>query len=324
MTDNKELELLTLMSELDESYINEAQNCDRIKLTRRVRKFPVMLAAVISIIVLSTITAAAVIQGYISHKRNVEHDYQYVEDSSFVSELEKRQGQPIVAQNKHLRLTVDSVMSDKVYIECHATLEGLDEQGRQYISKHLCLTKTDFERLKDSAHSYLPHMVTDIDGADQTVRFDQGADLSYGQRGEHTEGSFTFGVARARLMGAQTVHVRCLDWSSIDMSQGLDELKDGIFDGIEFDLPVQTNFDTLTLAADTRYFYVSEVGFYNDLGGWHGNEKVVIHYSDGSEETIDLDRSRTYGEKLFELEKIQSVEYMGTVYTAKKIEKADR
>ena len=120
MTDNKELELLALMSELDESYINEAQNCDRIKLTRRVRKFPVMLAAVISIIVLSTITAAAVIQGYISHKRNVEHDYQYVEDSSFVSELEKRQGQPIVAQNKHLRLTVDSVMSDKVYIECHA------------------------------------------------------------------------------------------------------------------------------------------------------------------------------------------------------------
>jgi hypothetical protein len=166
-------------------------------------------------------------------------------------------------------------------------------------------------------------MVTDIDGADQTVIFNNWADLQYGQRGGHTEGSFTFGVAKAKLMGAQTVHVRCFDLSSIGIGQGLDDLKNGIFEGIEFDLPVQTNFDTLTLAADTRYFYVSEVGFYNDLGGWHGNEKVVIHYSDGSEETIDLDRSRTYGEKLFELEKIQSVEYMGTTYIAKKIEKAE-
>ena len=321
MTDNKELELLALMSELDESYINEAQNCDRIKLTRRVREFPVMLAAVITVLVVSAVSVTAAVQGYISHRKNVEHEYT---NPAFVGELEKRQGQPIVAQNKHLRLTVDSIISDKMYIQATATLEGLDEQGKAYISKHLYLTKTDFERLKDSAHSYLPHMVTDIDGADQTVRFNNWADLQYGQRGGHTEGSFTFGVAKAKLMGAQTVHVRCLDWSSIDMSQGLDELKDGIFDGIEFDLPVQTNFDTLTLAADTRYFYVSEVGFYNDLGRWHGNEKVVIHYSDGSEETIDLDRSRTYGEKLFELEKIQSVEYMGTTYIAKKIEKADR
>ena len=321
MNDSRELKALSLLSGIDESFVDEARNAEKIALIQRTKRFPLMLAAVITVLVVSAVSVTAAVQGYISHKKNVEHEYT---NSAFVGELEKRQGQPIVAENKHLRLTVDSIISDKMYIQATATLEGLDEQGKAYISKHLYLTKTDFERLKDSAHSYLPHMVTDIDGADQTVRFDQGADLSYGQRGEHTEGSFTFGVARARLMGAQTVHVHCLDWSSIDMSQGLDELKDGIFDGIEFDLSVMANFDTLTLAADTRYFYVSEVGFYNDLGGWHGNEKVVIHYSDGSEETIDLDRSRTYGEKLFELEKIQSVEYMGTVYTAKKIEKADR
>ena len=321
MNDSRELKALSLLSGLDESFIDEAESADSIRLDRNIRKLPIMLVAVITALLVSAVGVAAAVQGYISHRKNVEHEYK---NKAFVDELEKRQGQPITAENKHLRLTVDSIISDKMYIQATATLEGLDEQGKEYISKHLCLAKEDFERLKDSMHSYLPHMVTDIDGADQAVRFNQGADLMYGQRGGHTEGSFTFGVAKAKLMGAQTVHVRCLDWSSIGIGQGLDDLKNGIFEGIEFDLPVQTNFDTLTLAADTRYFYVSEVGFYNDLGGWHGNEKVVIHYSDGSEETIDLDRSRTYGEKLFELEKIQSVEYMGTVYTAKKIEKADR
>ena len=320
MNDRRELKALSLLSGIDESFIDEAQSAEKINLVRKAKKFPVMLAAVITALVMSAVGVTAAVQGYISHRKNVEHEYK---NKAFVDEIEKRQGQPITAENKHLRLTVDSIISDKMYIQATATLEGLDEQGKAYISKHLYLTKADFERLKDSAHSYLPHMVTDIGGADQAVRFDQGADLSYGQRGEHTEGSFTFGVAKARLMGAQTVHVRCLDWSSIGIRQGLDDLKEGIFEGIEFDLPVQTNFDTLTLAADTRYFYVSEVGFYNDLGGWHDDENVVIHYSDGSEETVDLDHSNSFGEKLFELERIQSVEYMGTTYIAKKIEKAE-
>lgn len=320
MNDSRELKALSLLSGIDENMIDEAQNTEKITLIRKAKKIPLMLAAVITVLVVSAVSVTAAVQGYISHRKNVEHEYT---NPAFVDELEKRQGQPIVAQNKHLRLTVDSIISDKKYIQATATLEGLDEQGKEYISKHLCLTKEDFERLKGSVHSYLPHMVTDIDGADQAVRFNQAADLMYGQRGGHTEGSFTFGVAKAKLMGAQTVHVRCLDWDSIGIGQGLDDLKNGIFDGIEFDLPVQTNFDTLTLAADTRYFYVSEVGFYNDLGRWHDNDKVVMHYSDGSGETIDLDHSDTFGEKLFELEKIQSVEYMGTTYIAKKIEKAE-
>ena len=320
MNDSRELKALSLLSGIDESFVDEARNAEKIALIQRTKRFPLMLAAVITVLVVSAVSVTAAVQGYISHKKNVEHEYT---NPAFVDELEKRQGQPIVAQNKHLRLTVDSIISDKMYIQATATLEGLDEQGKEYISKHLCLTKEDFERLKGSAHSYLPHMVTDIAGADQTVRFNNWADLQYGQRGKHTEGSFTFGVAKAKLMGAQTVHVRCLDWSSIGIGQGLDDLKNGIFEGIEFDLPVMTNFDTLTLAADTRYFYVSEVGFYNDLGRWHDNDKVVIHYSDGSEETIDLDHSNSFGEKLFELEKIQSVEYMGTTYIAKKIEKAE-
>lgn len=326
MTDNKELELLALMSELNESYINEAQNCDRIKLTRRVRKFPVMLAAVISIIVLSTITATAVIQGYISHKRNVEHDYQYVEDSSFVSELEKRQGQPIVAQNKHLRLTVDSVMSDKVYIECHATLEGLDEQGRQYISKYLVLNKSDFEKSNGRVHSFVPFMKTKgADGKDKY--FNQDADLMYGKKDENAEGSFVFGTRKEAFGNAETITVDCYDWESVDVreNKGLDDLREGIFDGMSFELSLKPNYDTLVLRADndkySQYFYISEIRMYSEQKGFD-SPSVKINYKNGSSEEINA-WNMTSEIRHFDISSIKSVEYKGREYLPAETVKAD-
>ncbi len=323
MTDNKELELLALMSGLDESYINEAQNCDRIKLTRRVRKFPVMLAAVISVVVLSTVTAAAVIQGYISHKRNVEHNYQYVEDSSFVSKLELRQGQPIVAQNKHLRLTVDSVMSDKICIECHATLEGLDEQGRQYISKYLVLNKSDFEKSKGRVHSFVPFMKTKgADGKDKY--FNQTADLMYGKKGENAEGSFVFGTRKEAFGNAGTITVECYDWESVDgqREKGIDDLNKGIFDGLSFELSLKTNYDTLILKAgedkSAQYFYISEVRMYNEKSGWSISDDIVINYKDGSSEKIDPEKMTDI--RHFDIKNIKSVKYQGSDYLPERIE----
>ena len=93
MTDNKELRFISLLSGLDKSYIDEAAKIGNIRLTRRIRKYPAVAAAVAAVFIVSAVTAVAAVQGYISHKKNVEHDYQFVEDSSFVSRLEQRQGQ---------------------------------------------------------------------------------------------------------------------------------------------------------------------------------------------------------------------------------------
>ena len=324
MNDSRELKALSLLSGLDESYIDEAQRADRISLVRRVRRLPMVLAAVISAVVISAVGVTAAVQGYISHRKNVEHEYT---DSAFVDDLEKRQGQPIVAQNKHLRLTVDSIISDKMYIHATATLEGLDDRGKEYISKYLYLTDEDRERLMDEWRSYLPHMVADIGGSDKTVRFNQGADLQYGQRGKHTEGSFTFGVDKQELMGAETVHIRCLDWESISDNQGLNDLKTGIYEGIDFDLPLQTNFATLTLCAKTsvmtHYLYISEVGMYTDSRNWRGHDKAIIHYSDGRDEVVDTENIPAYGEKLYDLEKIERVEYDGYEFRPEVLEKPE-
>lgn len=325
MTDNKALELLALMSGLDESYINEAQSCDRIKLTRRVRKFPVMLSAVISVVVLSTVTAAAWIQGFISHKKNVEHNYQFVEDSTFVSELEKRQGQPIVAQNTHLRLTVDSVISDKICIECHATLEGLDEQGRLYISKYLSLTQSDFERSKEKNHSFVPFMKAQgADGKDKY--FNQTADNQYGRKGDYAEGSFIFSARKEAFGNAEKITVVCYDWESVDRQQnkGLDDLNQGIFDGLSFELSLKPNYDTLILKAgeekSAQYFYISDVRMYNEKGGWSTSDEIVINYKDGSSEKIDPEKMTDI--RRFDIENIKSVKYQGAEYLPERIEQA--
>lgn len=329
MNDSREMKVLSLLSGLDESFIDEAQSTEKITIVRAVKKFPIVLAAVITALVVSAVGVTAAVQGYISHRKNVEHEYK---NKAFVDELEKRQGQPIVAQNKHLRLTVDSIISDKIYIQATATLEGLDEQGKEYIGKYLCLNTDDFERMQGEWRSYLPFMKTvGADGKD--VYFDQGADLMYGKRGEKAEGSFVFGTKKQKLLGAKTAHIRCFDLDSIDNEQGLDDLKAGVFDGLEFDLPLQTNFDTLTLVNEeikpTDYLYISQVGY--SLSGihrrnamWHGKETLVIRYTDGSEEAIYPDAVRSCGERLFELEKIKSVEYDGIVFKPQQLEKAEK
>lgn len=328
MNDSRELKALSLLSGIDESFIDEAQSAEKINLVRKAKKFPVMLAAVITALVMSAVGVTAAVQGYISHRKNVEHEYK---NKAFVDELEKRQGQPITAENKHLRLTVDSIISDTIYIQATATLEGLDEQGKEYIGKYLCLNKDDFERMQGEWRSYLPFMkAVGADGKD--VYFDQAADLMYGKRSEQTEGSFVFGITKQKLMSAKTAHIRCFDLDSIDNEQGLDDLKAGVFDGLEFDLPLQTNFDTLMLINEeikpTDYLFISQIGY--SLSGihrrnamWHDKETLVIRYADGSEETIYPDAVRSCGERLFELEKIQSVEYDGIDFKPQKLEKAE-
>ena len=142
MNDSRELKALSLLSGLDTAFIDEAESADSVKLTRRVRKLPVALAAVIIALAVSAIGVSAAIAGYISHKENVVHDYSYVEDPTFVSQLETRQSQPIVVSNAHLRLTVDSIISDRINIECHATLRVLTSRARRISAGTCALTKT--------------------------------------------------------------------------------------------------------------------------------------------------------------------------------------
>ena len=322
MNDSRELKALSLFSGIDTAFIDEAESADSVKLTRRVRKLPVALAAIITALVVSAIGVSAAIAGYISHKENVAHDYSYVEDPTFVSQLETRQSQPIVVSNAHLRLTVDSIISDRINIECHATLEGLDEQGKAYIGRYLRLDKNDAERAQSEWLSYLPFMkAAGADGKD--VYFDQSADLMYGKRGEKAEGSFIFSARKDDFGSAEQVKVLCLDWESADKNSGLDDLRKGIYDGIEFELPLRTNFDTLILGtggSDPQLFYISELRMYIDSNSW-SSPLVTINYKNGTSEEIDINKMNSDIRK-YNIGNIKSVEYNNHTYTPIETEKA--
>ena len=214
-------------------------------------------------------------------------------------------------------------MSDKAYIECHATVEGLDEQGREYISKNLVLTQDDFEQNKGKLNSFVPFMKAQ--GADgKAVYFNQVADLQYGQKGENAEGTFIFGTRKEAFGASEKITVQCFDPESIDgqKNKGLDDLKQGIFDGLSFELSLKPNYDTLILKAgeDTsaQYFYISEVRMYNEKGGWSNSDDIVINYKDGSSEKID--REKMIDIRHFDIENIKSVKYQGSEYLPERIE----
>ena len=319
MNDSRELKALSLLSGLDTAFIDEAESADSVKLTRLARKFPIALAAVITALAVSAIGVSAAIAGYISHKENVAHDYSYVEDPTFVSQLETRQSQPIVVSNAHLRLTIDSIISDRINIECHATLEGLDEQGKAYISRYLRLDKNDAERAQSEWLSYLPFIkAAGADGKD--VYFDQSADLMYGKRGEKAEGSFIFSARKDDFASAEQVKVLCLDWESADKNSGLDDLRKGIYDGIEFELPLRTNFDTLVLNNDSHHFYISELRMYSDSNSW-SSPLVRINYKNGNSEEIDITKMNSEIRK-YDLENIKSVEHNVQTFTPQEIDRA--
>ena len=131
-----ELDFLELLSQIDEKYICEIQEGEQ-KRKVRIPRFSFALAAAITIMAVLSIGASAAIRYYISHKDNVNHEYH--NNQALISELDKRATEPIVCENKHIRMTVDSVISDEIYIRCTATLEGIDNSGKSFISDNLIL-----------------------------------------------------------------------------------------------------------------------------------------------------------------------------------------
>ena len=142
----------------------------------------------------------------------------------------------------------------------------------------------------------------------------------YGKRGEKAEGSFIFSARKDDFGSAEQVKVLCLDWESADKNSGLDDLRKGIYDGIEFELPLRTNYDTLVLSSDAHHFYISELRMYSDSNSW-GSPLVTINYKNGSSEEIDITKMTSEIRK-YDLENIKSVEHNGQTFTPQEIDRA--
>lgn len=362
MKDNR---LLELMSGLDPELISEAADKhgeNKPKLARRISPM-IAIAAVTAALIVSAGSAYAV-SVYAEERRAVarneikaareaagtdrgldsdERFTHYVDDKALAEVYNKTDFAPIVTENAHLRLTVQACLADEHFVTGVMLLEGLDDEGKEYVRSRLTLTDEEFmkqwEKMQQPGYEYegslCPWMpVKDSSGEWETI-------VSYGMDGqfgtEDGSTSFEFTLCKDKLTehaGSSSVHVELLDSATISGTHGgTDDLRPGIFEGMSFDLPTEKNVGDLTLeAANGDRIYVSELGFYGSYDGSGGffelSYPVIFSYQDGSKEIFTgsgeyYDDDQTYtlrGQEpdslhtLIELDGLTMVEISGSEY----------
>lgn len=321
---DKNLKALELMSGIDEQFLTEEKSI-RVSHTRPKRLIAIAAAAAALTAVFTIGAVAAVRSNIISNKENVAHEY---DDSDVMSVIEKTEQQPAYYQNEHIRLTVDTVLADKYYVKCTATLQALDDAGRDYLEKLLILPEevelmTEDEFLSYDSGQQIPFMEA-FDKSGSLLSYMNGtADLMYGRQGENAEMTFTFSVNKNRLAGNEDIIVRAFDLSTItSKNMGLDDIQPGIFEGIgDIEINATTNLKDVTLTADDgSSVYFSELDIRTDTTAdgvedtFANNAESVLTFKDGSTQTFKV-VDVTFGAQHFDVDNIASFSYNGNTYT---------
>lgn len=330
MNYDKEFDFLFLLSQVDEKYIHEAET-DNLQRKVRHRKYPIAIAAAVILSAMLGIGASAAIMNYLSHKENAAHEYD--NNSVLISELEKRAKEPIICENEHLRLTVDTIMADEIYIRATATLEGIDDVGKRFISNNLILPedisglsenelKTYFETAQKDTDQFIPYMILYSETGQQIAAFNTKGDNMYGQKGEKCEATFTFGINRSSLNGEKSVRVECNQLKTYFSKS--DAHNAGIFENMRFVMPVESNFDTLILEAsdNNNVIYLSETCFYENKDATENDDISFSVFYKSGESRDNITTSFTAGE-LYKLKDIDYIKYNNECYYPIEIIEAD-
>lgn len=321
------MKMLSFFSEIDGRYITEAQHDEITVRHKRISKTPILAAAIVIILTLSSVGAVAFVKGYLGHKENVEHQYFYNE--ALIPELEKRAIEPLVFENEHLRITIDAIISDAIYVEASATIEGLDAQGKEFVENGITL-QNEVEGMTDSEvfetfgkrKSFIPYM-TALGRDGEIVTANSSADGMYGKKGDQSEAAFTIMFPRDRFPDCETLELTCIEPSLADTGNW----SPGIFEGIILKIPMKRNFDTLVLADSSgREVFLSEVCFYQSKPDiWGGDDfDLTVYYKNGSEQNISKDRKGiAVGEYIFRIDDVEHIKFCGRQYYPKEVIRAE-
>ena len=325
MNYERELAALELLSGIDEKYILEAEDSLQRK-PKRIKKYPLLIAAVIIILTLGTVGAVAAVRGMISHKENALHEYNG--NTALIAELEKRAGEPMICENTHLRMTVDTIISDEIYIRCTATLEGLDDKGKQFISENLILPEevekmTDdeianyFENVDSDFDQFIPYMLAFSQSGERLTGFNSTSDNMFGKKSEEAEATFTFGINKSNLGNDDKVRIECNQLKTYFKEQSA-----GIFEGMSFELPTASNFDTLILQNESGdEIYLSEVCLYENKKAEESEEfNLSVFYINGESKT-DIMTAFTE-DSLYSLTEVDHIAFNGNKYYPARLIKA--
>ena len=166
--DDNNMRLLEAMSGLDPELVTEAADRPEAHRPRLMRRISPMaaVAAVIAAMAVSAGSAYAV--SVYNESRRTEHravvdEYKqereasgrdrqldsnefitHYADDSATDVYNKTDFSPIVTENEHIRLTVETRLADQHFVQGIMTLEGLDEEGREFIRSRLTLTDEEF------------------------------------------------------------------------------------------------------------------------------------------------------------------------------------
>lgn len=327
MSRERELAVLDAFGGIDGSFISEAETHALPKRRIKLSKFAAIIAAAALITSALGIGAAAVINHFIPHKENALHEYNG--NTELLAELENRTGEPIVCKNSHLRMTVDTVISDEIYIRCTATLEGLDDKGKQFISDNLILPEevekmTDseladyFENVDSDFDQFIPYMIAYSQSGERLTGFNSTSDNMFGKKGDDAEATFTFGINKSNLGNDDKVRIECNQLKTYFQEQNA-----GIFEGMSFELPVSSNFDTLVLQSENGdEIYLSEVCLYENRKAEESEGfNFSVYYTNGENKTNIL--TGFTEDSLYRLGEVEYVEFDESPYYPKYIIKAD-
>ena len=328
MIREREFALLDALGGIDSSLVSEADTDTLPKRKIRLGRLAAVIAAAALMTSALGIGAAAVISRFIPHKENALHEYNG--NTELLAELEKRTGEPIVCENSHLRMTVDTVISDEIYIRCTATLEGLDDEGKGFISDNLILpeevkkmTASEiadyFERVDGDFDQFIPYMIAYSQSGERLTGFNSTSDNMFGKKGNESEAVFTFGINKSNLGADDKVRVECGQLKTYFKEQGA-----GIFEGMSFELPLKSNFDTLILQSESGdEIYLSEVCLYENRRAEESEGfNFSVYYTDGESRT-DITAGFTE-DGLYRLGDVKYVKFNGKRYDPEELIKSSR
>ncbi len=369
MTEN-DTRLIEMMSGLDPCFVSEAADRKKRPVLRRKISPMIAVAAATAALFVSAGSAYAV-SVYAEKNRAAENKVKQEREASgynrgldsddfvmhYIGEHDDAKGladiysktkfTPIVTENEHLRLTVQTCLADDHYVRGVMTVEGLDDEGREYVRSRLLLTDEEFKEnwektldgsAEDNGSLYPWMFVMDSSGEKETL-VSYGADGMFGTEDGKT--SFEYSLCKDRLTEhaqSDTVPVTMFEDSTITKDhKGIDHLKSGIFGGMSFELPTGKNVGDLTLeSGDGRKLYVSELCFYGSYDGNNGFDSFAcpvtfsyqngnkVIYSDSWNNVGAYDENGNFyqlkhadldgGMNLFELEGLISIDCAGTIY----------
>ena len=226
---------------------------------RRIGKRTAAAAAIIFAAALLTLPVSAVYTQF-THKAAVmgyfsEDTAKYLEDKGLALNH--------VGENEHLRVTVDTLLSDGHIGNLILTIDGLDEKGSEYVGK-----------------KPFPHIFISEKGSDEKVMFSGGGSLNEQQMNSVNSYSLRMDLQLHELFESEDYSpdksyvitfaeevMRPQDENDADKGYTV-SYDEGLFEGIAIEADLGANVEVKELCDETgEKVYLSQIGYYSEGKG---------------------------------------------------------